>query len=342
MNKKITITVFLAILLVSAITSPITGAKTTSEEDGVLIEIFESEISIEKNKDIDEPMGSSDSNKIKITVGFKLNIGPLAKQLLFGRRIGRLILFGPQYIFKYLVELPKANVTVSVEGCPDWCNATLDNSNFEFDYNNEFVNNETTLTISVNERPPALEQADIIVKVNYEGFWTIKPASNSTNIPLFSAYESKIEWDAETEHTIPPLKETTIPINITNNGNGDTIVNIAVLDSPENWNISLDQDNITIPIDNNDSMKQINLVVTPPKGFENKTINLKLTSRSTPKEDVDTKYLEGESITFSITFNNDGSLKEEEELPVIEIAVVLVIVLVLIFIVIFLLKRKKQ
>lgn len=342
MNKKIIISALLTILLTSTMLAPLTGAKTTSE-DGEIIGILESEISIEKNKEIDEPMGPLESENIKITVGFKLNINPLAKQLLFNRRIGRLILFGPGFILKLFRPLPKANITLSVDGCPDWCNATLDKSNMEIDYDNEFIKQEATLTISVNENPPALEQANIIVKAKYAGHWTIKTASNNTNISLLSAYKSKIEWETETNQTIPPLKNTTIPINITNNGNRDTVLLIDVVDPPENWNISLDQENITIPIDEDDNMRQINLVVIPPRGFNKEIINLKLTSKSTPKEGVGDEYLTGESIAFDITFYNDGSLKDEEGINIdTTILIIVIVIIILILIAAILLKRRKQ
>ena len=51
----------------------------------------------------------------------------------------------------------------------------------------------------------------------------------------------------------------------------------------------------------------------PPKNFENETINLKITSKSSyTGGDVDDKYLEGDTISFGITLSNDGSLKEEK------------------------------
>ena len=340
MNKKITIIALLAIFLIFTISSPLTGAKTTSERDQELVGFFESKINIEKDKEINEPLNPLDSKEIKITVGFKLNIGSLTKQLLFNRRIGRLILFGPSFILKLLSKLPKANVTLSVEGCPDWCTATLDKSNLEFDYNNELIEQETTLTISVNESPPALEQAVIVVKAKYAGHWTIKAASNSTNISLLSAYKSKIEWGTETEYTIPPLKNTTIPVNITNNGNGETIVGIGIVDPPENWNISIDQEEITIPVG---KMQQINLVVIPPKGFDEETIQLKLTPKSTSDADLDDEYLEGGPISLSITLLNDGSLEEEEGIGIETILLIaFAIIIIVIVALILLLRRKKQ
>ena len=45
-------------------------------------EIFDSEISIVKDKETDKPVDSSESEKIKITLGFQLNIAPFIKQLL--------------------------------------------------------------------------------------------------------------------------------------------------------------------------------------------------------------------------------------------------------------------
>ena len=138
---------------------------------------------------------------------------------------------------------------------------------------------------------------------------------------------------------ISPANETVIPIDITNNGNGETTVQVSLESYPENWNVSFDEENITI---DSGEIKQVNLIVKPVKTFENETIQLKFTPVSTSDEDVSEIYLQGEVVSLSLTLLNDGSLKDEGDFPVFELAVILVIIIAAIVIVTLFLKRKKD
>jgi len=338
MNKKIIIIVILAIFLTATFSSTITAAKNTSEENQIF-GLIESEISIQADDpQIDKPIGPSETKEIELTVKYRLDLGDLAARFFFNRRIGRFFLFGLGYILKAKGE-PKATINLSIADCPNWCTAELDTTTIELEIDNKFTEAKAKLQISVNETAPALELTEITVKAEYAGHWTIKGTSNTTTISFLPAYVSNITYEALTEHTIPPLKNTTIPINITNNGNGETIVNIEVEDPPENWNISLDPEDITISVG---KTEQINLTVKPVKGFEEETITLKLTPKSTSEEDVDENELIGDSITFGIILYNDGSLKEEEEgIGVETILLIIILVIVIVVVLILILLKKK-
>lgn len=298
-----------------------------------------SEISfIVNKKEIEEPIELSKSEEIFINVNYKLKIGTIQKLFYFHTRIGRVLMFGffKGYFFKYLVrQLPKANLTLSVDK-PDWCEAELNKYAVEFNYEQGLVDEEVILTINVNDNAPALQKNEIKIIANDEGVHNIDETSNSTNISFMAAYISNILVEAELEHTIPPLKKTIVPINITNNGNGEGIVSIQQIDQ-EQWNITFEQEDIKIGVGEE---KQIMMSVKPPKDFDNVTINLTFVPLSTV-EDVNHSYRQGNNVDLGITFLNDGSLKDEDELDITTILIIAIVVIIALIIVAFILKKKE-
>jgi hypothetical protein len=293
-----------------------------------------SEISFEIDTEIEEPINPGDSKEISLKIKYKLNISDFAKRIYLKRRIGRMIAFGLGYIIKFR-PLPKAKLNLSIDK-PEWCEAELDNYEFEFTYNNKYEEKETKLTLTLNENATALQKSEIKIIADYLGIGTINPTSNSTTISFMPAFISDIFVEAELEHTIPPLKETLIPINITNNGNGEGIVNIQILDQ-EKWNITLDQDDIIIGVGEE---KQVMMTVKPPKNFDNVTIHLTFEPLSIV-EDVESSYRNGTNVDFGITFYNDGSLKEEDELDLTMILIIGFIIIIALIIVVLIFKKKE-
>ena len=341
MSKKFIIIVLLAILLTATVSST-TIAETSSDEDPSLgFAIVESEIAIDVGSQIDNPIGPSETKEIEITVKYRLDIGDMAARLLFNRRIGRFMLFGFGYIMKSK-GIPSAEINLSVE-CPDWCTATLEPSGVTAEISNVFTeaDEKVKLTISINNTNgtvPALEPGDITVIAESQDSWGIGGSSNETTISLMAAYNSTLEINATTTMEISPVNETVIPINITNAGNGEATVNISIETAPEKWNISFSQAEITLSAG---ETKQIDMFVIPVKSFKNETIQLAFTPTSTSDEDVDEKYLQGESVAFGVTLLNDGSLDEENGIPGFEIFLIIA-ALVVVIICFFVIKRRKQ
>jgi hypothetical protein len=195
------------------------------------------------------------------------------------------------------------------------------------------------LVVTVDENAPALTESKIEIRADFPGLWTIKPVDNSTSVSFLPEYVSNLAVESEIEHTIPPLKNYTIPINITNNGNGESKVNISIIDS-DNWTISLDTDEFTLKPDG--KTEQILLTVTePPKNFKDKSINLVFTPTCT-QEVEDTTYQQGEPVQLTFTFYNDGSLKEEGNgINLAYIAVIVIVIIILLLVIFFFLKRRQ-
>lgn len=320
----------------ATISSTSVVAKNTSEDAGLAL--VSPEISIELDSQLDKPIATSGTKTIDITVKYRLDIDDLTARLFFNRRIGRFLLFGFGYILKIKGE-PPAKIDLGVE-CPDWCTVSVEPSNVTTEISNAFKEAEPAqLTISVNEGAPALEPGDITITAESKALGGIAKSTNETTISVMASYDSSLEINATSSMEIPPVNETIIPINITNNGNGETMVQVSVVTSPENWNISLYEENITIDVG---ETKQIDLIVKPVKSFENETIQLKFTSTSTSDEDVNDTYLQGETTSLSIALSNDGSLEEENGVPVFEIATLAIIIIAIIVIIMLFLKRRKD
>ena len=339
MKKKIITLVILGMFLSTTLTSSIAMVNNDSSESEEDNEIFESEIRLEGDTEIEKPINHTKSEEIEITVKYKLNIENFAKWFFFKRRIGRMVMFGLPYIFK-IIRLPKAIVNLSIIDKPSWCEAELKPNTVEFDFDNVFKENTVKLTFSINKTAPALEESGITIEAEFKyiGNGSLKSATNTTTISFLPEYLSELDINATEIKEIPPAKKTIIPINITNKGNGETILDVDVVNPPENWNISIDPKGMIIPVDNE---SQINLVVIPPKGFDEEIIDLTITPRST-FEDVDDKYLEGDPQSFSIILVNDGSLKVGDELGIdTTLLIIIIVVIILILIAAILLKRKK-
>lgn len=287
--------------------------------------------------EIDEPIKPSESKEITFKVKYRLEVDNLAKRFYLNRRIGRMFAFGffKLYFFKWIKQIPPVNLSLSVKS-PEWCQVELDNYVVEFDYDNVYQEKEVKLTFSLDENAPALQRGDIEIEAIFSGEkGSIEAASNSTNISFISDYISNISIEADTNFTIPPLKETMIPINISNNGNGESIVNIAGYEK-EKWNITPDQESITIDVN---GKKQIMISITPPKKFNNESITFTFNPISTV-EGVDDNLRQGTSVDFSITFYNDGSLKEDDDIDITSVIIISFVIIIIIIVVFILLRRR--
>jgi hypothetical protein len=328
--KKIILLTVIGIYFTFALSSPIILA-----EDNGGSGFFTPVIEFEDIPEFEEPIPLSASQEIEFKVKFKLNLSSLAKQIFFNRRIGRAVMFGFSYFFKFN-ELPKANLSLSFEK-PDWCDVELDKEKVEFEYNNEFEEAEVKGTITLNETAPALEKDDIIITASYPGLGRVEANSKDMIISIMPKYESNIDVEAKIYHHIPPLKETKIPINITNNGNGQSRVRIDISDLNK-WNITLDQEEITVDIG---ETKQVKLSVTPPEGFKNNTIPLTFIPVSTV-EDVDELFLEDDNVVFDIVLIYDHSLDNDELDFTMILTIALIIIIVIVLLAIIFKKRKKN
>jgi len=334
--KKIMLLTVIGLYLTFGLFSAVVLAEDTPENN-TESDLFTPEIEFDIDSEIEKPISPSESKDITFKVKFRLNLRSIAKRFFFNRRIGRAIMFGFIYFFKILNKLPKVNLTLLVEA-PDGYQAELDKEQVELDYNNEFEETDVKLTITLDEDVKALQKMDVKIKADYPGLGRINAFSNNTTVSFMPDYVSNIGVKIDTELTIPPLKESMVPINITNNGNGESSVRISVKNfGQNNWNITFDQDEITIGVG---QTKSTIMYVKPPKDFDFETLTLTFTPMSTV-EDVDDSYSQGDSVDSSITFYNDGSLEEDEEFNVIMVLIIAIVVLIVVVLIAFILKKRK-
>jgi len=292
-----------------------------------------------EDKEIEEPIKFSESKVISFKVKYRLDVGFLGKCFYLNRRIGRVLAFGffKLYFFKFLNPLPNALLNLSVDiNDQDWLQAELDKYEVELKYDNVYQEADVKLTFSLKENAPALKKSEIIIIADFLGTeGSIDATSNSTNISFMPAYISNISIQADTNFTISPLKEAMISINISNSGNGESRVRLTGFEK-ENWSITPNLENITLGIQES---QQMMIGIIPPKKFDNETITFTFEPFSTV-ESVNSSYRQGKSVDFSITFYNDGSSKEDENID-ITIIIIIALVVIIILIIVFLIFRKK-
>jgi hypothetical protein len=229
-------------------------------------------------------------------------------------------------------------LNISITEYPTWVSAKIDTDTFQFSFDDIYQNTESfvektiKLEFSLNKDVGALEKGDIEIQAEFTGRWTISGVTNTTKISITSAYVSDLLVEAESELIIPPLKNTTIPINITNNGNGDSKISV-IYTNQENWTTTFDQKEFNLK---GNETKQIILTINPPKDFTNQTIDFSFIPKSTAGE------YEGTPVISSITFINDGSLKEEEGQEIVIVGVIILIIIILLIITFLFLGKKKQ
>jgi hypothetical protein len=325
MKKKFIFLTIIGTYLLFILSAPI-GLAITSE---IVIDVDQ--------KEIDEPIKLSQSKDITLKVKFRLELSGLLERFYLKRRIGRVLAFGllQGYFFKYLTQ-PTANLSLSLYK-PDWCQAELNENNVELVHSADYQEMILSLTISLDKDAPAFKESDITIIANFPGQGMVSETSNSTNISFMPAYVSNITAESKSDFSISPNKENTISINVTNSGNGKSMINISGFEK-DKWSIAPEQDTV---IDVGET-KEIMILVTPPKKFDNESITFSLKPISTV-ENVDDKYRQGENVDLSITFLNDGSLKDEEDDDIdITFAIIIAFVIIIILIIVFLILRKKE
>ncbi|MCK4365131.1 MAG: hypothetical protein KAW45_03705 [Thermoplasmatales archaeon] len=229
---------------------------------------------------------------------------------------------------------------------PEWCEASLSETNISTTPGTQEPHT-SLLTLSVDETAPAFNDGKVKIQATcsaIKGLLKIITKVTGNNetfeIPFTVGYLPLIKVEfGNYSSEIPPLNVTTIPVNITNLGNGKTTVKIEV--ENESGNYTLDYpDNVILDsqISGGDYKKQIEIEIQPYKNFTLEEIKIKFTPHYTGDPE-----LKGQTITTTLTLENDGSLKEDEEdlgfNSILLIVVIVVIILVLIFAII--LKKRR-
>jgi hypothetical protein len=201
---------------------------------------------------------------------------------------------------------------------------------------------ESTLQISVSEEAPAFTLDKVTVTAtssNLAGFlFNIEEKTEIFEVPFEIGYWGVVSYNAcdGNYFEVTPYNITRIPINIKNLGNGATVVNLEVVESPENWNISIPSSIILQPFEEEE--QQVFLEVLTDHTFDEETIQIKTTSHY-----LGSPNLQGTSEILTFDIINDGSYKEPSdgfEINIVILAIILVLLIIFIMVVVIFIKRK--
>ena len=344
MSKK-TLLITIMIILLATNLSKITAAETQSTDifnDRLIRYNSTTELSLDQT-DIPSPDVPMDLNKtilINVTVGLTAELPSLFSKFLVGTKIGNWIMFRDKN------KNSTVNVTLSVTNS-SWCKAELEKKIVKVDL---FSNSKTStkLMVTIKETALALQEGQIKLKAEFSPpeNWMFKPSENETSFKIISKYSGNIKATIEPlekvdKFIVKPNVNTTLPLNITNNFNGETKVKIDFNnDNPElNWSISLSQNEITIPKGKNGT---VSIIIKPSSSKEMQELkgNFTLAPKSTVDIDLEDQYLTGNSIKISIGTLVKKSTEDEFEINT-NMLIILIVIIVILAIIVLMIKRKK-
>ncbi|KYK22328.1 hypothetical protein AYK25_02700 [Thermoplasmatales archaeon SM1-50] len=177
-------------------------------------------------------------------------------------------------------------VNLDVRDTPSWCTATLQNTQLPFLISETQVTQHTTLLVAVDEHAPAFEPFLITLYASVDtmiGPFGLLPFvygfEIDRKIGFVPGYRAQITVTPESNflETTPGTSVTDL-ITVENLGNGKTLVNIQIVDLPQNWVVIIDPSQLILEMN---ERKITRLIVTPPFGYYGvATILLSFTPRS--------------------------------------------------------------
>ena len=186
-------------------------------------------------------------------------------------------------LYSKLLSEQTVQIELSVES-DKYCEASIKPESVEANVTTEKTKISTKLTVSikVNDDAVAYSQLKITViakakeKKGPIGLLTyIKKSDNVTmDISVNPKYVPVIDVKSDFSYKeIPPFNVTKLPVNITNQGNGKTIVLIEPLNVSEHFNISMPK---SIMLEINDT-KPVIISVSPDNDFDQETLKISFT-----------------------------------------------------------------
>jgi hypothetical protein len=121
-----------------------------------------------------------------------------------------------------------------------------------------------SLSISIDDAAPAFQRGKITLGITIEEFGIIDAYNNDLNLEINPDYAPKLNVIAESQsNLIGPMDTVSVPIKVTNLGNGESKIFFDVENIPTGWTV-LVTDQITLAPDQTGTTY---LTVKPPRGF---------------------------------------------------------------------------
>jgi len=230
-------------------------------------------------------------------------------------------------------------IELKIVDIPNWCEANFSNplAQIKIGESGPYL---STLTVAVNENAPAFEQGVIRIsatsKIQRGLIFNIAEQTAEFDITFIIGYWCAVAYELPMGNIaeIEPFDTAHFQIDIKNLGNGDTLVNIELIDLPEKgWsaNIASSVHLDSAVNDGEGASKSVNLMIKPKTNSdwkkEIKTFKVKFTPSYLGRPDL---VGQPEVITFNV--QKIGSLKEKEEsdnnfLIILSVVIFLIIVI---------------
>ena len=205
---------------------------------------------------------------------------------------------------------------------------------------------EAILHVSVDESAPAFTQGKVVIQATapaikglFDIITKVRGCNETFEIPFTVGYLPVIKIELDKDYMeVPPLNVTKIPINITNLGNGATLVKIEVENESGNYTVNYPNTIVLGSlVSDEENKKQVEIAIQLYKNSSMESIIIKFTPQSIHDPD-----LKGQTIVKTLILENDGSLKEEEEESEINSTLLLVVIVVIVLVLIFSIILKKR
>lgn len=305
MNQKTFFIKIIIFIIILAIIAPKNLAENQNSElfesNSYKIFEFKTTTKISLDNDFSKPVSLNSSHSIDVIISFKFELPQFFPRILLGTKIGNWVIFRDRN-HKMTVD-----IKLNLEKTPEWCDAEIENKIITI--NNITTDTKTVktkLNIKINNDAPALEKVTIALSAKFESEsnWSLVPSEDTINFTIIPEYVGLINTEFDlpkntTKLVISTDKNTTLlPVNITNIGNGESIITIKIKDIQQNWNVSIDTPKITLIPGESD---KINVNITTPQIKEKQIMNLTLeiTSKSTSETEIDETYLQGQTLELT-------------------------------------------
>jgi len=188
-------------------------------------------------------------------------------------------------------------VYLDIVSHPDWCTATLSPTFLLMEPSHEGVIEDITLIIKINQEAHAFDPGLVCIKAKVNNMGAVIGGTFYSNISFNPGFLPvlKINVPEGTSKRIGPLQTASFNVEIENLGNAKTLVTSKVLNLPEGWTVSTDND-VTIGTQTigDSSSRNVYFTIKPPMDF----------GYHNEREMI--------SISFTPSYFEDNSMKGEE------------------------------
>jgi len=332
----------LTVLLIAPIISTQACANNSSTEsslEDLRILTFETQtqVTIDEETKPTERTNPGETKTLEAKVDFKFDLPDLFPKFLVGTKIGNWVIFRDTEFDN------SVNLSLSVAKKPDWCEVEIPEIITIDNIGTSLQENTFEFNVTVNNSALGLQIDEIQIKATFtpEASWGLLESSGIGNFSIESDYVGELLSYFEFSKNLSELtfgggETKTLKLRIINHYNAKTIVNIEKILEDELFNISIEQEQITLDC-GEDKVININITAIESDSYKNEPYVLSTPDiiKLSPKASEDISVI-GEQITIKapdLIVEDEGDLMDIIMLVIYAtiILIVLAVVIILVF-----------